>query len=56
LVPLELVFIFNKCSGKFGTDYSTSILIILPAVAFIFTFLAIRAIARDEALVQSLNR
>ncbi|HOK38807.1 MAG: DUF4293 domain-containing protein [Bacteroidales bacterium] len=49
-------YFLTNAAGKFGTDYSTSILIILPAVAFIFTFLAIRAIARDEALVQSLNR
>lgn len=49
-------YYLNNATSKFGVDYKTSIIIVLPIVAAILTFLAIRAIARDEALVQSLNR
>jgi hypothetical protein len=43
-------------SNKFGVDFITELSIILPFAAAIFTFLAIRGIARDEALIRSMNR
>ena len=49
-------FFLYQASEKFGTNYSTSILVVLPIVAAIFIGLAIRGIAKDEALVKSLDR
>ncbi|MDL2262365.1 DUF4293 domain-containing protein [Bacteroidales bacterium OttesenSCG-928-I21] len=43
-------------SNKFGIDFETKFTILLPIAAAIFTFLAIRGIIQDEALVKSLNR
>ncbi len=49
-------FFLYQASEKFGTNYHTSILVILPIVAAIFIVLAIRGIAKDEALIRSIDR
>ena len=49
-------FFLYQASEKFETDYHTSILVVLPIVAAIFIVLAIRGIAKDEALVRSIDR
>ena len=51
-----IFFLLFQASKYIGGDYSTNVLIILPLVAAILTFLAIRGIARDEALIKSLDR
>ena len=45
-----------QISNSIGVEYSAKILVILPLVASIFTFLAIRAIGKDELLIRSINR
>lgn len=52
---LALFFLY-QASEKFGIDFSTNVLIVLPVVAAIFMFLALRSIAKDEALVRSIDR
>jgi hypothetical protein len=49
-------FLLYQASEKFATNYSTSILVVLPVVAAIFIALAIRGIAKDEALIRSIDR
>lgn len=49
-------FFLYQASEKFATNYSTSILVVLPIVAAIFIALAIRCIAKDEALIRSIDR
>lgn len=49
-------FFLYQASEKFATNYHTSILVILPIVAAIFIALAIRGIAKDEALIRSIDR
>ena len=49
-------FFLYQASEKFATNYSTSILVVLPIVAAIFIALAIRGIAKDEALIRSIDR
>ncbi|MBO7481560.1 MAG: DUF4293 domain-containing protein [Bacteroidales bacterium] len=49
-------FFLYQASEKFATNYSTSILVVLPVVAAIFIALAIRGIAKDEALIRSIDR
>ena len=49
-------FFLYQASEKFATNYSTSILVVLPIVATIFIALAIRGIAKDEALIRSIDR
>lgn len=57
LGSIGIMFLYlTDAAKKIGTDYHTSILIILPIVAAILTFLAVRAIAKDEALVRSISR
>lgn len=57
LGSIGIMFLYlTDAAKKIGTDYHTSILIILPVVAAILTFLAIRSIAKDEALVRSISR
>jgi 4-amino-4-deoxy-L-arabinose transferase-like glycosyltransferase len=51
-----LFFYLADISKKSGLDYNTGILVILPVVAAILSFLAMRAIAKDEALVRSVSR
>jgi hypothetical protein len=51
-----LFFYLADISKKSGLDYSTGILVILPVVAAILSFLAMRSIAKDEALVRSVSR
>lgn len=54
-VGLMFYFIYNA-NKVFGEEYSVNVLIIIPLVAAIFTFLAIRNIGKDEALIRSINR
>ena len=49
-------FFLYQASEKFNTNYSTSILVVLPIVSAIFIALAIRGIAKDEALIRSIDR
>jgi hypothetical protein len=51
-----LFFYLADISKKSGLDYNTGILVILPLAAAILSFLAMRAIAKDEALVRSVSR
>lgn len=51
-----LFYYLIDISKKSGLEYNTGILIILPIAAAILTFLAIRSIAKDEALVRSISR
>ncbi len=54
-IGLMFFFLF-QANNEFGESWSTSIVIILPAIAMIFTYLAIRSIGKDEALVRSVSR
>lgn len=57
ICSIGLLFYFLiQASKELNADYSTNVLIVLPLVSAILTFLAIRAIARDEALIKSLDR
>jgi len=49
-------FFLYQASEKFGCNYHTTIVIVLPIVAAIFIALAIRGIAKDEALIRSIDR
>lgn len=51
-----MFYYLSSAAKQIGVDYSTKILIVLPIVSAILTFLAIRAIAKDEALVRSISR
>jgi hypothetical protein len=51
-----LFFYLADISKKSGLDYNNGILIILPVIGAILSFLAMRAIAKDEALVRSVSR
>ncbi len=50
------LFHLYHAAEKYGTDFSTNILVVLPIVAAILMFLALRGIAKDEALVRSIDR
>lgn len=57
LGSIGLMFFFILQANKVaGESWSTHISIILPAIAAILTYLAIRAIGKDEALVRSISR
>ena len=49
-------FYLYQASEKYGTDFSSNVLVVLPIVAAIFIILALRSIAKDEALVRSIDR
>jgi len=49
-------FFLYQASEKFSTEYSTNILVVLPIVAAVFILLALRGIAKDEALIRSIDR
>jgi hypothetical protein len=49
-------YYLNDVAKVMAADYKTGILIIFPIIAAILTFLAIRQIAKDEALVRSISR
>ena len=51
-----LFYYLTDISKKIGLDYTTGIMIIFPLIASILSFLAMRAIAKDEALVRSVSR
>ncbi|MDD2634284.1 MAG: DUF4293 domain-containing protein [Bacteroidales bacterium] len=54
---IGLMFYFLFQANKLvGEAWTTHISIILPAIAVIFTYLAIRSIGKDEALVRSISR
>lgn len=52
--PLVVIFIYF--AQRLGLTYHLKFAIIFPLINAILTYLAIRAIGRDEALVHSLNR
>lgn len=52
---LMFYYLYNA-SKQFGTDYSFGFMFIMPLIAMILTFLAIRQIGKDEALVRSIDR
>ncbi|HOP05381.1 MAG TPA: DUF4293 domain-containing protein [Tenuifilaceae bacterium] len=58
LVGLQgLMFYYIKMAQKAITaDFSFTLFFVFPTVSAILVFLALRAIARDEALVRSLDR
>ncbi len=57
LGSIILMYYFIYSANKlFGEDFSINVLLIFPLIAMILTFLAIRNIAKDEALVRSLDR
>lgn len=51
-----MFYYLHNATSQFGTDYHTTIMIVMPFVAAVFTYLAIRGIAKDEALVRSVSR
>ncbi|PLX06392.1 MAG: DUF4293 domain-containing protein [Marinilabiliales bacterium] len=51
-----MFFYLFQASSVAGESWSTKIWIIMPLIAMIFTYLAIRAIGKDEALVRSISR
>lgn len=54
-VPMMLYYV-HSINKELGTTADFKILIVFPVIAAILTFLAIRAIGKDEALIRSLNR
>ena len=54
-IGLMFFFLFNA-NKAFGTEWTSHITIIMPAIAAIFTYLAIRAIGKDETLVRATSR
>ncbi len=52
---LMYYFLYNA-TKVMGGELNITVMIVMPLAAMIFTFLAIRGIGRDEALVRSLNR
>lgn len=48
-----LFYYLIDISKKIGLEYKTSILIVLPIISAILSFLAMRAILKDEALVRA---
>lgn len=58
LVGLQglLYYIVVSVGKRLGANPDYGFVFIMPLVAAILTFLALRAIAKDEALIRSLNR
>jgi hypothetical protein len=58
LVSLQglMYYYINVSSHQLGSHASYSIIFILPLVTAILTYLAIRGIAKDEAIVRSADR
>jgi hypothetical protein len=52
----SIYFSVVKCTNLLGGHYSMKIYFLLPLVAAVFVYLAIRAIAKDEHLVKSIDR
>ncbi len=55
-IGLMFFYLYQATFTLNAASWTTEIIIIVPIVAAILTFLAIRSIARDEALVQSISR
>lgn len=52
-----MIYYFGKTASKeLGAELSFSWAMVLPLIAMVFVFLAIKAIGRDEALVRSIDR
>lgn len=51
-----MYYFVYSANKSFGESFSVNVMLVLPLVAAIFSFLAIRAIAKDEALVRSIDR
>ncbi|MDG5800223.1 DUF4293 domain-containing protein [Marinilabiliaceae bacterium ANBcel2] len=59
LLPGTSLMIFytgRSFASELGAEIAYNITLVLPLIAAIFVFLAIRAIGKDEALVRSLDR
>lgn len=58
LVGLQgLAFYYTNAAGnELDASYSFTILFVAPIVSAILSFLALRGISKDEALIRSLNR
>lgn len=51
-----IYFLGNQGCKEFATDIVYNIPAVFPIIALILTFLAIRAIGKDEALIRSMDR
>lgn len=51
-----MYFFMRDTETKFAVEASYNVLMVFPLAAAILTFLAIRSIGKDEALVKSLDR
>lgn len=52
-----MIYYFGKTASKeLGAELSFSWAMVLPLIAMVFVFLAIKAIGRDEALIRSIDR
>ncbi len=52
-----MIYYFGKTASKeLGAEHSFSWAMVLPLIAMVFVFLAIKAIGRDEALIRSIDR
>ncbi len=53
-----MIYYLGKSGAKElgATELSFTFTLVLPLIAIVFTYLALRAIGKDEALVRSLNR
>ncbi len=49
-------YYINAASNELNASYSFTIVFVFPVVSAILSFLALRAISKDEALIRSLNR
>jgi len=54
---LGLMYYFIYYANKqFADEFSLNVLFVMPIIALVLTYLAIRNIGKDEALVRSVNR
>jgi hypothetical protein len=51
-----IYYYISVSKQQLGAQFSFSIVFVFPIIAAILTYLAIRAIAKDEALVRSMDR
>jgi hypothetical protein len=51
-----MYYFMNHAANTYSVDANYNVLMVFPLVSAILTFLAIRAIGKDEALVRSIDR
>lgn len=52
-----MIYYFGKTASKeLGAEHSFTWAMVLPLIAMVFVFFAIKAIGKDEALIRSLDR